>query len=50
MGVRACLDLIARTPGIEATALQTVGEKGWDGFAMAVVTDPIAAQASLDLG
>ncbi len=50
MGVRACLDLIAQTPGIEATALQTVGEKGWDGFAMAIVTDPVAARAALDLG
>lgn len=31
-GVRAVLDDIARDERLEATALQTVGSKGWDGF------------------
>jgi predicted O-methyltransferase YrrM len=31
-GVREALDLIAADPRLEATALQTVGSKGWDGF------------------
>ncbi|WP_133918253.1 O-methyltransferase [Streptomyces sp. NBC_00582] len=33
-GVRAVLDDIARDGRLEATALQTVGAKGWDGFAI----------------
>lgn len=36
-GVRACLEMIASDPRLDATAIQTVGEKGWDGFMMAVV-------------
>ncbi|HFK7185294.1 O-methyltransferase [Serratia odorifera] len=36
-GVRECLQMLADHPQLDATALQTVGEKGWDGFAMAVV-------------
>lgn len=36
-GVRAFLDLIAREPRLQATAIQTVGEKGWDGFVVAIV-------------
>jgi predicted O-methyltransferase YrrM len=36
-GVRAFLALIAQEPRLTATAIQTVGEKGWDGFAIAVV-------------
>jgi predicted O-methyltransferase YrrM len=31
-GVRAVLADIARDPRLDATALQTVGAKGWDGF------------------
>jgi hypothetical protein len=30
-------DLIAREPRLSATAIQTVGAKGWDGFALAMV-------------
>ena len=30
-------DAQARDPDPDETAIQTVGEKGWDGFAMAVV-------------
>jgi len=37
VGTRAAYDLIARHPRLSATALQTVGSKGWDGFAMMVV-------------
>jgi len=36
-GVRTFLDIIASEPRLQATAIQTVGEKGWDGFLLAVV-------------
>ncbi|WP_305094711.1 O-methyltransferase [Prescottella sp. R16] len=36
---RAVLGLLAAEPRIDATALQTVGAKGWDGFALALVTE-----------
>jgi len=36
-GVREFLNMLAAEPRLEATAIQTVGEKGWDGFALAVV-------------
>ncbi|WP_137725082.1 O-methyltransferase [Prescottella subtropica] len=36
---RAVLGLLAAEPRIDATALQTVGVKGWDGFALALVTE-----------
>ena len=39
-GVRRFTDLIAAEPRLVATALQTVGTKGWDGFTMAFVIDP----------
>ena len=38
-GVRRFLDLLASEPRVSATALQTVGSKGYDGFAVALVTD-----------
>lgn len=37
IGARNAFDLMARSPRLSATALQTVGAKGWDGFLMAVV-------------
>ncbi|MEU7042640.1 O-methyltransferase [Streptomyces varsoviensis] len=37
-GTRAFLDMLAEDPRVTATALQTVGSKGYDGFAMALVT------------
>jgi predicted O-methyltransferase YrrM len=37
VGVRAAIELMASDPRVSATALQTVGSKGYDGFAMAVV-------------
>ncbi|MFL5782063.1 MAG: O-methyltransferase [Thermoleophilaceae bacterium] len=36
-GVRRFLDLVAREPRLEAAAVQTVGAKGWDGLALALV-------------
>lgn len=36
-GTRAAFELLARDPRIDATALQTVGMKGYDGFAIGVV-------------
>ncbi|QIB32577.1 O-methyltransferase [Ancylobacter pratisalsi] len=36
-GVRATYEWLAREPRVDATALQTVGEKGYDGFALALV-------------
>jgi predicted O-methyltransferase YrrM len=36
-GVRRMLQDMAANPRLSATALQTVGSKGWDGFALAVV-------------
>ena len=36
-GVRRMFDMIAQEPRVSATAIQTVGMKGYDGFLMAVV-------------
>ncbi|WP_411731231.1 O-methyltransferase [Paeniglutamicibacter sp.] len=36
-GVRRGIDVLGSNPRVDATALQTVGVKGWDGFAVAVV-------------
>jgi predicted O-methyltransferase YrrM len=36
-GTRAALELMAAEPRLTATAIQTVGTKGYDGFAVAVV-------------
>jgi predicted O-methyltransferase YrrM len=37
IGVRRMFDLIASEPRLSATAIQTVGSKGWDGFVLAIV-------------
>jgi predicted O-methyltransferase YrrM len=37
LGIQQCLAAMASNPRLSATALQTVGSKGWDGFAMARV-------------
>jgi predicted O-methyltransferase YrrM len=37
IGVRNMFDLIARESQLSATAIQTVGAKGWDGFVLAIV-------------
>jgi predicted O-methyltransferase YrrM len=36
-GVRRLFDLLADERRVSATAIQTVGKKGWDGFAIAIV-------------
>ena len=38
-GSRAVLELLGSHPRLDATALQTVGSKGWDGLALALVRD-----------
>jgi predicted O-methyltransferase YrrM len=45
-GARRFLELVAAEPRLSATAIQTVGAKGWDGFAVALVTggEPPAAR------
>jgi predicted O-methyltransferase YrrM len=40
-GVRALAERIAHEPRVAATALQTVGGKGWDGFVLALVRDDV---------
>ena len=37
-GTRRLFEMIAAEPRVSATAIQTVGSKGYDGFAMALVT------------
>jgi predicted O-methyltransferase YrrM len=39
IGVRAFFDAVAAEPRLRATAIQTVGAKGYDGFALALVED-----------
>ena len=39
-GVRRFLERLAAEPRVSATAIQTVGSKGYDGFAIALVTSP----------
>jgi predicted O-methyltransferase YrrM len=41
VGVRRLNELIAMEPRVSATAIQTVGGKGYDGFAVALVTEEI---------
>ena len=36
--MRRFVDLLAAEPRVEATVIQTVGSKGYDGFAVALVT------------
>ncbi|MGH7066485.1 MAG: O-methyltransferase [Acetobacteraceae bacterium] len=36
-GIRRFFDLLATEPRLSATAIQTLGTKGWDGFALAVI-------------
>jgi predicted O-methyltransferase YrrM len=38
-GVRRFYELLAREPRVDATAVQTVGDKGHDGFALGIVTE-----------
>jgi predicted O-methyltransferase YrrM len=38
LGMQRAVSLLARHPRLDATAIQTVGTKGYDGFAVALVT------------
>ena len=38
-GVRRFFELMAKEPRLSATAIQTVGSKGYDGFSIALVTE-----------
>jgi predicted O-methyltransferase YrrM len=43
LGIRRLMELIPREPRVVATAIQTVGAKGYDGFLLArVTTDPLS--------
>lgn len=39
-GTRRMLEMLSRTPQLSATAIQTVGSKGYDGFVIAIVDGP----------
>lgn len=39
VGTRLGLEMLAADPRFDATALQTLDRKGWDGVALAIVTD-----------
>lgn len=39
IGVRRFMDLLATDPRLDSTAMQTVGEKGWDGFSITIVKE-----------
>jgi predicted O-methyltransferase YrrM len=38
-GIRRFMDLLASDPRVDATAIQTVGSKGYDGFAVGLVVE-----------
>lgn len=38
LGVRRFTNMLSANPRLDSTALQTVGEKGWDGFTISIVT------------
>ena len=40
-GIRRFTELLASEPRVSATAIQTVGSKGYDGLVLAVVTGPV---------
>jgi predicted O-methyltransferase YrrM len=44
-GVRTFAEMVAAEPRVSATAIQTVGAKGYDGFALVLVLDDAAAAA-----
>jgi predicted O-methyltransferase YrrM len=39
-GVRRFNEIVSKTPGVSATTIQTVGSKGYDGFALIRVSSP----------
>jgi len=46
IGTQRGLEMLGRDPRFDATALQTLDLKGWDGVAIAVVTDAVAPDAA----
>ena len=38
--VRDMLEMMGANPRLDTAAIQTVGTKGWDGFAVAIVKEP----------
>lgn len=40
-GVRRFTEALGAAAGVTATAVQTVGTKGWDGFVLALVEEPV---------
>ncbi|KQZ24352.1 MULTISPECIES: O-methyltransferase [Microbacterium] len=48
IGTRDGLRMLGEDPRFDATALQTVGVKGWDGFALAVVVSPSDSDPGAD--
>ncbi len=45
-GTRRVLEAMAAEPSVEVTAVQTVGSKGYDGFALALVRGAVAAESA----
>lgn len=45
VGTRAAFDLVAAEPRLDATAVQTVGGKGWDGLLVALVVGDVTPGA-----
>jgi predicted O-methyltransferase YrrM len=39
--VRDMLEMMGENPRLDAAAIQTVGTKGWDGFAVAIINEPV---------
>jgi predicted O-methyltransferase YrrM len=39
LGTRKLFEIMGKEKRVEATAVQTVGSKGWDGYAMALVVE-----------
>jgi predicted O-methyltransferase YrrM len=39
-GMQRFMELLQSDPRIDATVIQTVGSKSWDGFALGIVTEP----------
>ncbi len=42
-GARRGVEMLGADPRFDATALQTLDRKGWDGIALAIVVDPVAS-------
>lgn len=46
LGIRRFLEILGNEPRVTATVIQTVGSKGYDGFAVALVTAALASKES----